>query len=174
MATTYFPAPDEVRRVLDELIEEYRPDLTRHGEVKIGLTMAVGYKGKVAMKTKGQRILGKCKINGPLDKAQGKPDADVTLDGDYWAVSSQRRRKALMHHELSHIAEFDGDRDELTKRANLVVRNGDWNFDGFHECVELYGEDSAEAANLNMIAERHRQLDLPFGRKSEPEMAEAV
>jgi hypothetical protein len=173
MPTTFFPADTEVRAMLDELIEEYRTDLLGRN-IRIGLTMAVGENGKPAMKGRGQRILGKCKVNGKLDKTQGKPDADITLDGDYWAIASATRRKALLHHELSHIDLYDGDTDE-NERPILKSRRGDWDFDGFHEMVQLYGPDSAEAANLAMIAERHRQLGLPFGQASpEPETVGAA
>jgi hypothetical protein len=73
-----------------------------------------------------------------------------------------QRRRALLHHELTHIEAWDRTRDDIGRPA-LQTRHGDWNFDGFHRIVELYGEQSVEYRNLAMIAEMHRQLNLPFG-----------
>lgn len=171
MPTTFFPADASVRAMLDDLIAEFRRDLIDKGEVRIGLMMALGAKGTPALKMRGRPLLGKCKVHSTEQRANGMPDATITLCGANWPHLSPKRRVAVLHHELKHIDDYDGDRDELD-RAILGSRKGDFEFDGFHELIEMYGEDSVEVMHLNAIAERHRQLGLPFGQATpEPETA---
>lgn len=168
MATTYLPADDHARSILRGLIAEHRPDLKRAG-VDIRLLFAIKQPGKSglaigpAMKSRGQRVLGKCKVNGLADREAGKTDVTITLDGSWWASATDRRRQALLHHEVSHIDLWDGERDE-DGRPKLKAAHADWDFDGFHDLLDLYGRDSVEHANFERIARRHEeQLLLRFG-----------
>ena len=163
MATTYQKCDETVRELLDELLQKHRSDLI-DAQATIELLFAFGTDGKPALKKSGQVVLGRCKINSLQDRAEGKADATITLDGDRWPKMNDRRRLALLHHELTHIDRWepgDKDRDDLGRPA-LAARHGDWNFDGFHRILDLYGEDSVEHRNLAIIAESHRQLKLPI------------
>lgn len=160
----YFKECDEsVRAQLDGLIAQYRRDLIA-ADASIALLFAYGDEGKPALKHRGQVVLGSCKINSLQDRIEGKSDATIVLDGDRYPQMSTRRQLALLHHELSHIARWDVDEhgtDDLDRPA-LKSQYADFEFDGFHEVIRLYGDDSIEVANLRSVAEEHRQLGLPF------------
>ena len=167
---TYETAPDDAQTMLDDLIQTHRHDLVR-AEAEIMLRFAYGeFEGGVlkrpALKVRGKRAAGKCKVHSPDDRASGTRDVTITIDGDLWPRLSEQRRRALVHHELCHIDHWSGDRDN-DSRPLLKARQGDWDFDGFHEVLSLYGAESFEASHLNVIAETHRQLDLPF-RTADP------
>lgn len=156
MATTYEPADGETYGLLKDLYLEHRDDLA-NTDAKILLLFAYGDDGKPAMKCRGMRAMGTCKVHCYKDKVQGKPDATITLDGTWWLTATPRQRLALLHHELSHIDVYHGELDALG-RCDLRSRRGDWDGDGFHEVLALYGEDSCEYHNLQTIAEHHRQM----------------
>lgn len=157
MGVTYERADGEVRGLLTDLLQKHRPDLLNAG-VSIELLWAYG-----GIKKDGQLVLGQCKINSLKDRVEGKADATILLDGDRWNKLPAMRRKALLHHELLHIEAYDGKDKDDAGRPAITSRPGDWNFDGFHEVVDLYGDFSVEVANLSMIAQVHSQLRLPFG-----------
>lgn len=162
MPTTYHPADNETCELLRGLIDEHRRDLAAIAGLRILLLFAFGDNGKPPMRSRGSRVLGTCQTHSYLDRVKGAPDATITLDGDWWTDASPTRRKALLHHELLHIAPYlDGKEDDLG-RPVLRTCPGDWEFDGFHELVEIYGSDAAEYRNLAAIAEKHRQLKLPW------------
>jgi hypothetical protein len=158
MATTYQKCDETVRELLDELLEKYRGDLV-DAEATIELLFAFG-----GIRKEGMLVLGRCKINSLQDRAEGKCDVTITLDGDRWPHLPDKRRRALLHHELSHIEDWDVEdhgTDDLGRPA-LKARHGDWSFDGFDRILDLYGDQSIEHANLAMIAEKHRQMTLPI------------
>lgn len=159
MSTGYTRCDEDVYEMLRELMNEYRTDLIET-EAKIHLLFAVSDKGH-ATKAKGQKILGKCKINSLIDHTQGMADATITLDMKWWKDASSRRRRALLHHELSHIETYDSE-DGLddSGRPALKSRHGDWDFDGFVRLVKLYGEDSCERINLTFIQKALNQLEM--------------
>jgi hypothetical protein len=173
VATTYQKCDETVRELLGELLEQYRGDLQDAGAT-IELLFAFGSDGKPALKSRGQIVLGRCKINSLQDRAEGKADATIVLDGNRWPHWPEQRRLAVLHHELTHIDTWergDGDRDDLG-RPSLKIRYGDWDFDGFHQMIELYGAFSVESRNLKIIAETHQQLQLPFADMARAAAAE--
>lgn len=158
MAMSYIHADEDDRRILDDLIAEFRPDLKLH-EVTIALLFAYNESGRPAIVVRGQAVAGKIKINSEQDRVEGKADATIVVDGKGWAQWRPRRRAALIHHELCHLATANGDRDGHD-RPVLTSRFPDWDFDGFDEIVERYGADSFESSNLHAVAKRHAQLKL--------------
>jgi len=161
MSTSYVRCDEDVYEMLHELITEYRFDLV-DCEATIALYFAANDKGH-AMKARGHQVLGKCKINNLVDRAQGKTDVTIFLDMDWWKDASSRRQRALLHHELSHVEVYDPEdgTDDLD-RPVLKSRYGDWDNDGFYQLAKLYGEDSCERINLAIVQEALNQMEM-FG-----------
>jgi hypothetical protein len=165
MATIYHePTPDALA-LLDELRREYRQDLEQ-AEALITLIFATSDKpDKPPMTSKGQRVLGKCKVHGLSDKAAGTADATIWIDAIAWSVRSVNQNRALLHHELEHIAIWENERGD-DGRPMLKSRNADFQFDGFHEIIERYGADACEALNVERVIARHQGV---FAFDAEPE-----
>lgn len=165
MPTTYIEADRDAQKLLEDLIHEHRQDLV-DADANVTFLFAHGTLNKFgirkpAMKARGHHVLGKCKINSLADRAEGKGDATITVDGDHWDRWSPKQRLAVLHHELSHIAVWGGKTD-ADDRPKLKIQHADFDFDGFHAVIDTYGADAVEAVNLKRVIEDHRQLFLPF------------
>jgi hypothetical protein len=167
---TYYHKPDPAAlAILRELRIEHRQDL-EDAEADIRLVFASSDKvDKPAMTSRGQRVLGKCKVHSLADKASGTGDATITIDGFAWLTLSTGQRRALLHHELEHIDVWGSDCDD-TGRPLLKSRNADFEFDGFHRVLELYGQDAIECRNVARVVARHQAV---FTFAMEPEEAVA-
>jgi hypothetical protein len=87
------------------------------------------------------------------------PDAVIMLDRPGWALRSERRRLALLHHEISHIKIYEGERDKID-RPDIRIRNADYEGDGFHELIDLYGADSVEVEGMHAVARQHAGIQV--------------
>lgn len=168
MPTTYAPCGPDEYALLTALIDEHRGDLKAVGAT-ITLLFAYGDDGKPAMKKKNQRILGMAKINNLKDRVEGKGDATITLDGDWWHDKTNRRRLALLHHELSHIGTDDDQKHDDIDRPILKSIPGDWENDGFYAVARIYGDDAPEVAYLKGVQAGIAQRGLPFGEEERSE-----
>jgi hypothetical protein len=166
MATIYHPPTHDALALLDELRREHRQDLEL-AEARIALIFATSDKpDKPPMTSKGQRVLGKCKVHGLSDKAAGTADATIWIDAIAWSVRSANQNRALLHHELEHIAIWENERGD-DGRPMLKSRNADFQFDGFHEIIERYGADACEASNVARVVARHQGV-FAFDAEFEP------
>jgi hypothetical protein len=162
MPTYFKPCGPEEYALLGELLDAYRDDL-RKADARVTLLFAFSESdGKHALMKHKHRVLGRCQVNSTQDRAEGKGDATITLDGEWWALALPNRRRALLHHELSHIAPWCEKHDPLG-RPKLSSRPGDWENDGFDEVVEIYGDDAPEKRWLNSVTTRLAERGLPFG-----------
>lgn len=86
---SFFPGSERVRSIVRGVVERCHNDLDDSG-ASIGVVMAYADLDKdsnpkgFAMVKHGRRVLGKAKVNNQADRADGKPDATITLDGDFW------------------------------------------------------------------------------------------
>lgn len=100
-----------------------------------------------AIMHKGIRALGVARKIPLKDRALGRADAEIMLDGDWWADASPAEQLAVLDHELTHL-EVKTDkrgvkRDDLG-RPVLVLRLHDYEF-GFFNCIaERHGAESQE------------------------------
>jgi hypothetical protein len=169
--TTFVECDPSVYRLLDRLIAEFRPDLDAARAAGARLFLKFGTTGdelRPPLKRRGKRLGGYCRVHSVEDKADGSADVTITLDGDRWGKWPAKRQAALLHHELNHVAPWDKKLDALGRPA-LKSRPGDWEFDGFHDVMDLYGADSFEHTNLDAVRTHHRQADLFARRPGEPD-----
>lgn len=171
MPTTYEPANADDQLFLEEVRDEYEPDLTE-AETRVKLMFAFGPKGKhgellkPAILRKGVRLYGEVKINNPKDRAEGKADATVWIDGDEWPGWSEARRRAAIHHELHHLAV---ERDAYGKvktddydRPVMTSRPHDFEVGWFKVIADIHGADSFEVEQAARLADATGQLLWPW------------
>jgi hypothetical protein len=56
-----------------------------------------------AIKKNGVKTLGLCRKIGLKDRALGRADTEITLDGEWWETAGEDEQRALLDHELHHI-----------------------------------------------------------------------
>jgi hypothetical protein len=154
----------DVYRLMDSIIGEYYPML-RTVDARINLLFAHNDDGPAIAKS-GHAVAGLCKINNLKDRAEGKADATITLDGDRWFKLPTRTQRALLHHELHHLIATNK-RDAL-KRPTLKMRPDDWMDTGFAGILRLYGTDSLEWKSIDALVEIRNQKGLPFNEETTP------
>lgn len=119
------------------------PALTRHGVGAWGITRKLGLK----------------------DRAMGRGDAEISLDGDWWEKATEARRRALLDHELHHLeVKLDDDgilvKDEL-HRPKLKLRKHDVEVGWFAIVAGRHGGASLEIEQARALMDSYGQLFWP-------------
>lgn len=104
-----------------------------------------------AVTVNGYPALAKVKINSLADRAEGKADATITVDGNRYDEWPLTQLDAILDHELTHLelSLKDGavQRDDLG-RPKLRMRRHDQQYGWFNEVAERHGEDAVEVRQL--------------------------
>jgi hypothetical protein len=119
-----------------------------------------------AIKHGGYAAAGLCRISSHRDRVEGKTDFTIILDGDQWPEWTDRRREAVIMHELLH-PELVRDQDggivlDDCHRPKLKMRLHDVQIGTFDRVAEVYGEDSIDAEQLIIAARKCEQLEFEF------------
>lgn len=155
MATTYRKAaPDDgADALVERLIRTQHQELKNCG-VTIQVMLAHAATNEETGQTEGPAVLlhgypccAIVKVNSLKDRAEGKRDATITLDGDNWKDWPEPKRLAILDHELQHL-QLTGKVDDCG-RPKLKVRLHDWQLGGFHAIVQRH---EAEAVEYQQIA----------------------
>lgn len=83
--------------------------LLLQAKVEIDLLFALadtddaGNKRGVALKLNGRQALGIARRIKIKDRVMGRGDVEISLDGDWWALSTVPEQRALLDHELHHF-----------------------------------------------------------------------
>lgn len=96
-----------------------------------------------ALKKNGLRVLGLTRKLSPKDRAAGRGDAEIMLDGDWWKKAARDEQEALLDHELHHLA-------VKTNRKGEALTD-----DLGHPLLRLRKHDH-EFGWFTIIAQRHR------------------
>lgn len=176
MSTTYERAPKAIEAMVQHALEKYHPELHKQG-VTVDVMIARAYDKDEceahALKMRGYPIDAKTQITSLQDRARGIADAKLVIDAFNWNVMSDRRKSALIDHELEHLDlvaikptkkngfEEGWKRDDLG-RPKLKSRPHDWELVGFKDVVERHGENSHEAAQFAAFRDEYGQLNM-FG-----------
>lgn len=119
-----------------------------------------------ALKLAGYPCLATIKIRGPKDRAEGRGDALLTLDGYRWDELDEPEKRALIDHELTHL-ELDCDgkgnlkRDDYG-RPKLTIRLHDHQFGWFDAVALRHGEHSQEVQQARAFRDASGQLYFAF------------
>lgn len=176
MPTTFERAPKAIEAMVQHALEKYHPELHKEG-VTIDCMIARGIdKDEMdchALKRGGYAIDAKTQVTSLVDRARGIADAKLTIDSFDWNRMSDKRKAALIDHELEHLDlvaikptkkngfEEGWKRDDLG-RPKLRIRPHDWELTGFKDVVERHGENSHEAAQFAAFRDEYGQLNM-FG-----------
>ncbi len=99
------------------------------------------------------------------DRALGRGDAEIALDGDWWKQATEEQQAALLDHELNHVA-IKADKngnvqyDDLN-RPQLKLRKHDHEFGWFKCIAERHGDASLERIQAKAMMDFAGQLYWP-------------
>ena len=112
----------------------------------------------------GYPCIGVVKVMPLKDRAAGRADAEIVLDGDRWDELSAEEQDAAIDHELTHlelVVDDSGLRRDDLDRPNLRIRKHDHQF-GWFDCVaRRHGTASFEWRQYEQFTEvSYKQLWL--------------
>jgi Putative phage metallopeptidase len=140
-------------------------------DVKIDFVFAyadVTDQGKIlndALTKGGIKALGITRAIGLKDRALGRGDAEIAIDGDWWKLATEDQQAALLDHELHHLA-VKSDRagnaqyDDLG-RPQIKLRKHDIEVGWFRCIAERHGAASQERIQARQIMDRAGQYFWP-------------
>lgn len=170
---TFQRCDERVNAMADELLCEFathQPLLD--AKVKIDFVFAFpdydedsGEPINDALRKNGCKALGICRKLALKDRALGRGDAEISLDGEWWRQSDNSERRALLDHELHHLdvkRNKDGtaQRDDLG-RPILKLRPHDHEFGWFEVIAARHGVASQERIQARRIMEQSGQFYWP-------------
>lgn len=140
-------------------------------DVKIDFVFAyadVDEKGRQlndALTKNGIRALGIARKLPLKDRALGRGDAEISLDGDWWRKANAEEQAALLDHELHHVA-VKADRAGNAKfddlgRPLLQLRKHDVEVGWFKCIADRHGAFSQERIQAKSIMDMDGQYFWP-------------
>lgn len=144
----YQKARQDVLDIRDEIIGLYHRQLT---DAKVQVDVMVAFSTPKA-KTPAVRLHGRpcyaiVRIISLKNRVAGLGDAEIVIDGDRWSELSIAKKRAIIDHELTHLAlKYKNDVYEIDDigRPKLVIRPHDYDFGWFEDIVRRHGEQSVE------------------------------
>lgn len=168
--STYQLAQKSIADQVKKCLEQYHGALFDAG-VAIDVLMAYASKDAngdpvgPAVTLGGYPCVGKIKVIGLKDRAAGRADAELILDGDQWLAFSDEEQAAIIDHELTHLelqVDDSGLRRDDLERPKLRIRKHDHQFGWFDEVARRHGQDAIEWKQYEFFQETsYRQLWLP-------------
>lgn len=166
---TYQPCDDDVKGLLDEVLDRYHLDIADAG-VTFSLLFAYakedadGNPVGPTLKHRGQPALAAIKINSLQDRVEGKADCTIRLDGDRWSEHSEETKLAILDHEVEHIVIIrtvtGAPETDDASRPKLKLREYDLYLGGFRSIVARHKRNAVESqqyteANLVFAEQRY-------------------
>lgn len=158
------PAIKELAASIIAEFESHKPIADRG--VKLDLLFAFGDRDETtgeltnhALTKNGIRALGITRIINLKDRTKGLGDVEICLDHDWWSEVDEAEQKALLDHELHHIAVTDKV-DDLG-RPKIKLRKHDVEVGWFRVVAQRHGKHSIERRQAAMIMERDGQYFWP-------------
>lgn len=171
---TYQKCGTEISELANDILcsyESHQPILD--ARVKIDFVFAFGdvdpdsgEKTNDAITVRGRRAFGEARKIKLKDRAMGRGDAEVCIDGDWWNhEATPQMKRALLDHELHHITpkmDKHGNvkMDDLN-RPEVKLREHDVEIGWFAEVAARNGADSMEQIQAKNIHERFGQYFWP-------------
>lgn len=168
MPKTYSDAPDECRVMVEEIVRKHYPDIDR-AQVKIDLvSVATDSEDSPALTLHGYPCAAVIRVVGVKDRAKGHGDVEIVIDEVLWHDSSIERQRALIDHELRHIAlKMDPKNDKIVKldsngRPKIGLHKHDVQVGWFSDIAKRHGDASFEVQQARTIFVNHRQTFFAF------------
>lgn len=170
--TTYTKCPTEINEMALEILckfESHKPLLD--AKVKIDFIFAepeldarTGIPKSDALKHNGCRALGICRKVSLKERAIGRGDAEITLDGYWWTSASPEEQAALLDHELHHISlktQYDKPVTDDLGRPVIILRPHDFEVGWFSIIAERNGMASQEQKQAHTAMSKMGQYFWP-------------
>ncbi len=163
MSKAYEQASEEVFELSRDIIEKYHETLLSAG-VTLDILMCVGEAGSPAVTLGGYPCLAVVRAVPLKDRVKGCKDAEIVIDARAWEDLNERRRAALIDHELTHLQPLylDGvlQTDDIG-RPRLKMKKHDYQHGWFVEVARRWGEDSNEVVQARRMMHRDGTLLFP-------------
>lgn len=167
MATTFKRCGPDVGHLAEEIISKFDTHAPlAANKVKIDFVFAYGDRDETtgdlisdALKKNGVKALGIARKISLKDRALGRGDAEIALDGDWWGENDEPEREALLDHELHHLV-ATADRDDLG-RPIIKLRKHDAEFGWFRIIAQRHGAHSQERIQARQLMESSGQCFWP-------------
>ena len=169
--TNYQPAHDDHVDLLNRTMAKYHPHLVK-AEVRVSLLAAYariddeGNETGPALKHHGYPALAKARIVPHRDRVQGLADAEVTIDGNRFALLSQDEQIALLDHELEHLELVLDDEGRIKSddggRPRLKCKLHDYRIEGFDSVAKRHGKHSQEVQQYRACFDERGQAYFDF------------
>lgn len=161
--STFKRCPEEVVRMANEVLcsddAEGAFEALLDAKVTFDFVFArAGENEMQALTLHGARALGIARKTSPKDRALGRADCEVALDGDWWddEKTNDQMRRALLDHELWHflvVVEKDKVKKDGANRPVIEMRQHDFQFGWFKAVAQRHGEYSMERMQAKLILE---------------------
>ncbi len=168
---TFERCPTTVNDMANGILVEYethKPLLD--ARIKIDFVFAYADKDENDMPTNnaltknGVKALGIARKIPLKDRALGRGDVEVAIDGDWWKDVSESHQKALLDHELHHFSVKIDNRgivkDDLG-RPVIKMRKHDWEFGFFNIIAQRHGDFSQERIQAKRMMDEAGQFYWP-------------
>jgi hypothetical protein len=157
----------DLDKFIAEVMAQYHDELADAG-VTVGTLWAhASSEAQPALKLHGWPCHAIVKINPVKDRIRGLADATITIDKGSWDAHEEPWRRALIDHELQHLAVARDDEGAVKLedhgRPKLKMRLHDRQIGTFDVIVQRHGDDSEDARAMKSVAEAVQQMLLPWG-----------
>lgn len=172
MASTFERCPKSVEHMAKALLEEFethKPLLDSGAVIDYVFARAecddeTGEPKGYAIVKNGVRALGVARKIPLKDRALGRGDAEITLDGDHWDSIAEDQQRAILDHELHHLTPKVDKRglvrDDLGHPV-IQLRKHDYEFGWFNVIAARHKAASVECHQAKVIFDNHAQAYWP-------------
>lgn len=118
-----------------------------------------------ALTKNGVKALGVTRKIPLKDRALGRADAEIAIDGDWWGKAPEEEQEALLDHELNHLAIKIDKRGLVTDdlgRPMIQLRKHDVDCGWFKIVAERNGTHSIEQQQAKRILDEFGQYIFPW------------
>ena len=172
MSTTYQKCDASVRKLATEILNKFE---THQPLVDVGamVDFVFAYSEKDektglpigdALTKNGVKALGIAKKIGLKERALGRGDCEIALDGDWWIKAPEEEKAALLDHELHHFEVKEDKRGICTDdlgRPIIQIRKHDYEFGWFKIIAMRHEEFSQERIQARSMMTVSGQLFWP-------------
>lgn len=164
---TYRAADSPDRTLLAEILGRFHVPLSDAGVTVFFKLAFPEYDDKTglpkgpAIRRGGLAVVATIKVNSLSDRVEGKDDATLLVDGEWWKGASDAEKRACLDGQVEYLELVLEDEDNTASvatddanRPKLKKRAPDWAVAGFDSVIERHGAAALEAVSLAEISRR--------------------
>lgn len=159
MPIVFEKASQDVRDLLSLVIQEYHSELSE-ANVKVGVLMQTKFdeddQELPSLRCHGAMANAIIKIVSRKDRTYRDDDVQITIDAVIWKSLSERCKKALLDHELTHLVLKHDPKTQALKlddlnRPCLAMIPDDFTLTGFLEVVARHQDAALEYQSVTRV-----------------------